>query len=223
MIIYVVTDTYSRYKTNPDWFTFRNNLESIAQTPCIVLHYTQISPEAVRSIQPLAICHSGSGTDFRKYDILQCGNYRRVVMECDLPQIGFCGGHQIISVFFGSKLGIMRKLRKDDPDLGDTYNPGYFKEWGIFPVNIVKKDPLFLKCGKTIMVTQRHYCEVKKLGAQLILLASSKDCRVQAFKHRSKPIYGVQFHPEISNNTYKDGTKILKNFFKLAREYRKNV
>lgn len=223
MIIYVVTETYSRYKTGPDWFTFRNNLESIAQTPCIVLHYTQISPEAVRSIQPLAICHSGSGTDYETYDIMHSLDYRRVVMESSVPQIGFCGGHQIISVLFGSTLGPMRKLKKNEPELDASYNPGYFKEWGIFPVNIVKKDPLFLKCGKAIMVQQRHYSEIKKLSSQLLLLASSKDCRVQAFKHRSKLIYGVQFHPEILNNTYKDGTKILKNFFKLARMNRNNA
>ncbi len=223
MIVYIITDIYQKYLANMEYITFRNMLEETAKDTCIILPYKKTSLALLKQIKPWAICHSGSGTDYKDYDVMQNKNYRSVVMESDIPQIGFCGGHQIIATLFGSTLGPMRKLKSNEPDLDSSYRPGCFKEWGVSPVHIIKNDPIFQKCGKNIMVHQRHYWEVKKMGPQLALLASSKACRVQAFKHISKPIYGVQFHPEIPDNFYKDGKMILENFVKIARAHSRNM
>ena len=216
MILYVVTDTYEKYGQGSVWFTVRNTLEKIAGDACIVLHYTQLDLETVNRIRPWAICHSGGATDYKDYDVLSKESYRRVILEYDAAQIGFCGGHQILASYFGSTLGPMRKLMPDEPDLS-SYNPGQFKEWGVYPVRVLKPDPLFRECGKVLRVQEYHYWEVKRLGPELVLLASSRECRVQTFRHRSKPIYGTQFHPEQSSDAYPDGTKVLTNFFRLAR------
>ena len=66
--------------------------------------------------------------------------------------------------------------------------------------------------------TDYSYWEVKELGPDLRLLAISRDCRVQAFVHRSRPVYGTQFHPETPLKAYPDGFRVLRNFFRLARE-----
>lgn len=219
MILYVVTDTYERSRKNPGWFQARTVLEDAAGDACIVLHYKQVNPATMSQVRPWAICHSGGGTDYKDYDVLQDSAYRRVVREFPVAQIGFCGGHQIIARFFGGRLGPMRKLRPGEPDLA-SYSPGYFKEWGVYPVDIVKADPLFRGFRKRIMVQEYHYWEVKRLGPALVLLASSADCRVQAFRHRTKPVYGTQFHPERHSDTYPDGAHILENFFRIARNAR---
>lgn len=74
---------------------------------------------------------------------------------------------------------------------------------------------------KHVRVQEYHAWEVKSLGRRLRLLASSDTCRVQAFVHRSRPIYGVQFHPEQASENCPDGFKVLRNFFRLARACRK--
>jgi anthranilate/para-aminobenzoate synthase component II len=44
------------------------------------------------------------------------------------------------------------------------------------------------------------------------VLATSKD-GIEAIKHRTKPIYGVQFHPSLLSDN--EGYKTLENFLKL--------
>ena len=55
--------------------------------------------------------------------------------------------------------------------------------------------------------------------AGFILLADSQSCEVEAIKHNSKPLYGIQFHAErykIGREGHKEGLKIFENFYKLA-------
>jgi GMP synthase (glutamine-hydrolysing) len=182
-----------------------------------VLHYKQLTPRVVKDLRPWAICHSGSGTPFEAYDIRQTRGYRQVVLQGRVPQLGICGGHQLMAEFFGGEVASMRRLRPDDSDANAKYHPGEFKEWGMYPVRIVKRDALFSGCGAVVRVQQFHRSEVKELGRDLVLLASSADCRVQAFVHCRKPLYGVQFHPEEATDEYPDGRRILQNFFRVAR------
>ncbi|MCX8182985.1 MAG: hypothetical protein N3F08_00990 [Crenarchaeota archaeon] len=53
-------------------------------------------------------------------------------------------------------------------------------------------------------------------------MASTEECRIQVMKHRERPLYGVQFHPQIFDEEHPDGRKILENFFKIARQYWEN-
>jgi GMP synthase (glutamine-hydrolysing) len=140
-----------------------------------------------------------------------------------VPQIGFCGGFQLIARLFGSTLGHIGTLREDDPDHSGTYHAGLFKEWGVYPVRVLRPDPLFAGLGGTIRVLEAHMDEVKDLAPDLVLLASSERCRVQAFRHRTKPIYGTQFHPEMSPEAFPDGRKVLENFFRIARAPRDSM
>ena len=89
----------------------------------------------------------------------------------------------------------------------------------MYAVRIVQRDPLFDGLGEVIRVQEHHMDEVKELAGDLRLLASSEDCRVQAFVHRLRPVYGVQFHPEAASESYPDGFQVLRNFFCLARRY----
>ena len=218
MIFYVLTDVAEKYLSNQGWAKHQQTLEKASGDVCLSVHYKRLSRKMIAELRPWAICHSGSGTSYDEYDVLEWPRYRRAVDEYAGAQIGFCGGHQILAVFYGSRIAPMRPLRPDEPDLSD-YCPGAFKEWGMYPVRIVGTDPLFKGCAKTIRVQEFHSWEVKRLGRDLRLLASSGDCRVQAFCHRHRPLYGVQFHPERSSERYPDGFRVLGNFFQIAREH----
>jgi anthranilate/para-aminobenzoate synthase component II len=53
------------------------------------------------------------------------------------------------------------------------------------------------------------------LPAELSVTARSDDGYVMALAHRSKPVFGVQFHPE--SVLTPEGEKLLENFFGIAR------
>jgi GMP synthase-like glutamine amidotransferase len=219
MIWYVVTDSEENYKRSSAFYNHKFILEQFSGDICLILHYKQVSRDLFEKHNPWVICHSGGSAMYDEYDVLQTKDYCSCISEWEVPQIGFCGGHQIISTQFGSTIGPLRQLRENEPDLNPWYCPGQLKEWGIYPVHIIKRDPIFEGLGDTIKVQEYHSWEVKELGNELVLLASSENCRVQAFVHSKKPIYGTQFHPEQSSDNYPDGFKILQNFFNLARMF----
>ena len=215
MILFIVTETEKIYQTG-NWQKKRLALEAAAGDFCLTVHYKQVSLKMLDIIKPWAICHSGVSTPFEDYDIRKTRNYRQVALRSPIPQLGICGGHQLIAEFYGSTLGIMRPIGEDEADHNPNYHPGEYKEWGMYPVQVIKPDPLFAGCGERVRVQQFHRSEVKTLGRELTVLASSPACRVQTFVHRKKPVYGVQFHPEEASEAYPDGFRILKNFFRLA-------
>lgn len=219
MIWYIVSDSEANYRSSSDFYRTKFTLERFSGDICLVIHYSQVSMELLHKYSPWAICHSGGSALYSEYDVLENDTYKTLVTEAMVPQIGFCGGHQIISAFFGSEIGPMRQLEENEPDHCPEYQPGMFKEWGVYPVRIVKRDPVFEGLPNAIRVFEYHFWEVKKLSDELVLLASSDNCKVQAFVHKTKPIYGTQFHPEASNEAYPDGFKILQNFFNIARNF----
>jgi len=215
MILYVIMETAEKYLSG-NWHRQRLTLEEAGGDLCLMIHYKQVSLKLLSTLRPWAIVYSGASTPFEDYDVQQTRNYRQVVMTSAVPQLGICGGHQLAAAFFGCTLGLMHLMREDEADHNPKYHPGEYKEWGVYPVTVLQKDPLFEGLGKTIRVQQFHRSEIKEIGHEVVVLASSSACKVQAFRHRAKPFYGVQFHPEEACEGYPDGFKVLRNFFKWA-------
>ncbi|MFH1708894.1 MAG: gamma-glutamyl-gamma-aminobutyrate hydrolase family protein [Planctomycetota bacterium] len=160
--------------------------------------------------------HSGRGSDYHEDAVLATPAYGAAIREALPAQLGICGGHQIIAHYHGGTLGPMRALAPGAPDLFPEYHPGQFKEKGMFPVDIVCADPLFAGLSLPCFVSESHYWEVRDAGPGLEVIARNGNAAVQAYRHRTRPIYGVQFHPERSSEAYPAGRTILLNFFRLA-------
>ena len=215
MIMYVIMETAEKYLAG-NWHRPRLTFEETSGDFCLMIHYKQLSLKMLSVLCPKAIVYSGASTPFEDYDVRQTRNYRQVVMSSSIPQLGICGGHQLAAEFFGCTLGSMHLIGCGEADHNPKYHPGEFKEWGVYPVTVLQKDPLFNGLDKIIRVQQYHRSEIKKVGGDIVTLASSPACRVQAFRHRTRPFYGVQFHPEEACEGYPDGYVILRNFFKWA-------
>jgi GMP synthase (glutamine-hydrolysing) len=215
MIMYVIMEKLEKYQAG-NWHRQRLVLEEAANDFCLMVHYKQLNKTMLDKLRPGAIVYSGASTPFEDYDVRETRGYRQVVMSSTIPQLGICAGHQLAAGFFGCRLGIMRLMRDDEADHNPKYHPGEYKEWGVYPVTVLQKDPLFAGLGKVIRVQQFHRSEVKELGRDIQVLASSPSCPVQAIRHRTRPFYGVQFHPEEACEGYPDGYKVLRNFFKWA-------
>ena len=217
MILLVVNAPYEVYQNSNPYTPVKALLERLSRDACLMIHYTMVNRGLLLDIRPWAICHSG-GTG---WEMLEKKNYRRCITRWDTAQLGICKGHQVVAKAFGGKIGLIRKLAENEPDPDPHWHPGEFKESGMTPVHIDRKHPLFKGLAGSIMVAEAHRFEIKELAADLIPLASSEHCKVQAFVHRRKPVYGVQFHPERADEKNPAGFKVLKNFFREARIYQK--
>jgi len=61
-----------------------------------------------------------------------------------------------------------------------------------------------------------HGDTVYELSEQFEILAHTKNCPIAAFRHREKPIYGLQWHPEVIHT--ENGMQMLRNFvFEVCR------
>ncbi|HMB67306.1 MAG TPA: gamma-glutamyl-gamma-aminobutyrate hydrolase family protein [Candidatus Bathyarchaeia archaeon] len=125
-----------------------------------------------------------------------------LVRSAKFPVLGICYGHQIIGSAFDAPMR----------DLGQTFR-GYEK------VSVVKKHPLFDGLPSDLVVSESHRQELTKVPNEFQHLAQSTTSKVEAMVHRSRPIYGLQFHPERSNDEHPDGRMILQNLLKQIRGF----
>ncbi len=169
-----------------------------------VLKYLGVDAKIVPNTTPLSefnsvdavVLSGGAPSIFYEKDKL--GLQDAYLDELDVPILGICVGAQLIAEHFGGRCG-----------------PAEFPEYGKTEIEIHDPDELFEGIPAKIVVWESHNDEIKDPGP-LIPLASSRNCRYQAVKHPSKPIYGVQFHPEVEHTEY--GDKIFQNFLNLARK-----
>lgn len=112
------------------------------------------------------------------------------VAESQKPLLGICLGHQAIGQYFGAQL---KNLDEVKHGISDKI---YLKDENIFS-------------EKEITVGRYHSWVIEKTPSELEVLATDKNGEVMAIKHHSKPIYGLQFHPE--SILTPNGAKILKN------------
>jgi len=112
--------------------------------------------------------------------------------------LGVCLGHQAIGYVFGGKIVQAQKLMH-----GKT-SKIYHNKKGIF-----KGIP------NPFLATRYHslLVERKSLPHCLEVIAETKEKEIMGLKHKSYPIWGVQFHPE--SILTKSGKQILDNFIKL--------
>ncbi len=122
------------------------------------------------------------------------------VTKAPIPILGICFGHQLIGTAFGSGLS----------DLGQMIQR--FDQ-----VSVVHRHPLFDGLPPKITVAESHRQVLNKVPLGFQRLAESSTTTVEAIRHETKPIYGVQFHPERANDLHPDGRIFLQNLLKITR------
>jgi GMP synthase (glutamine-hydrolysing) len=115
------------------------------------------------------------------------------LVNIDLPILGLCYGLQLIAQITQGKV-----------------KPATCKEYGTTFVSIDKAKGILQGLNKREKVWMSHGDTVFAPPPNFEILAHSKNCPVAAFKHKKKPIYGLQWHPEVIHT--KNGAKMLNNF-----------
>lgn len=154
------------------------------------------SIEEINEKEPLGIILGGGPS------IERAGNSPQYIKELDLPILGICLGHQLIAQVYGG-------------EIGGAGIESYAKN----TITILDENDIFQGLGETMDVWTSHKDEVRTLPPDFKLLATSSLCDIEAMKHKDKPIYGIQFHPEVHHT--KQGHLIFENFYRVCQKFKK--
>lgn len=107
------------------------------------------------------------------------------------PLLGICYGAEILVLTLGGTIKKMPSLHK-----------------GLENISLNQDSPL---CQREIEVYESHSYEIAKLPPEMKTLGSSNKCNNEIIQLKNSKIYGVQFHPEMTD----DGKTIIHNFLNL--------
>jgi anthranilate synthase/aminodeoxychorismate synthase-like glutamine amidotransferase len=161
-----------------------------------VVRNDAISVDAVRTLRPQAIVISpGPCTP------TEAGISLDLIRELSptIPMLGVCLGHQAIAQALGGLV-----VRAREPVHGRT---SYIEHCGA---------EIFENVPTPLRVARYHSLVVDEgtLPSELVVTARTEDGIPMAVKHQSRPLIGVQFHPESVLTQH--GKQLLANFARIA-------
>ncbi|MFO0343402.1 MAG: glutamine-hydrolyzing GMP synthase [Planctomycetota bacterium] len=154
----------------------------------IVRH--DITPEQIARHQPRGLILSGGPSSVYEDGAPRC---HPGIFELGIPILGICYGMQLICDSLGSKVANAQA-----------------REYGRAHVKVTQRDPFFDGVPDATEVWMSHGDQVQEITGEFVALARTETCPLAAVKHSRLPVYGIQFHPEVTHTPY--GKTLLKNF-----------
>ena len=151
---------------------------------------TDLTPERVRELNPRGIILSGGPASVYAPD---APPFDAKILELGIPVLGICYGMHLVSHLLGCRV-----------------EPHEQREFGRAHLRVTRPDTLFMGLPEELVVWMSHGDQVDVLDKCFFPLAGTETCKVAAVRHVSKPVYGLQFHPEVSHTP--QGALILRNF-----------
>jgi GMP synthase (glutamine-hydrolysing) len=161
--------------------------------------YSEIHPctlplEQLRAMKPSGVILSGSPYSVAQKDAPLVS---KEVYELGVPVLGVCYGLQLTAHLWGGQVdkaahreyGRAELIVDDNGDLFHGFQPG--------------------EAGASV-VWMSHGDRLESIPPGFRVLAHSTNSPVAAIRHGERPIFGVQFHPEVVHSAR--GTEILRNF-----------
>lgn len=125
----------------------------------------------------------------------RCSEYLRML---DIPVLGICLGLQIMAVTFGGKVETGR--------IGGYAN---------VEIEVLEEDGILKGLPCRFMAWASHADQVTICPEEFRVIARSSICEIEAICHESRPLYGVQWHPEVAHTEH--GEKVFDNFLEICR------
>lgn len=207
-MIYLVDNTIDEQGPSPR--ELQKSLKQIAPDVEIVLEpFRKVTSARVEELRPSHIILSGQSHPWTMYSSESLAGVFDVIRNSNLPILGVCGGHQQIALAYGSEVDLMERLEP-----GEGYE-GARRERGFLPVE-TNGSALFNHLPSEITVWHSHCDEVKQLPQDFERTAWNANCQIQAMQHQTRPLFGVQFHPELFDQEHPQGSTVISNFLSLS-------
>jgi GMP synthase (glutamine-hydrolysing) len=149
-----------------------------------------ISFDQIRGLGPKGIILSGGPSSVYEPNAPKCDPK---IFDLGVPILGICYGMQL-----GAQI------------LGGQVQPAKAREYGRAKLTVAASDPLVHGLPRETTVWMSHGDQVHDLPEQFVALATTPTCPYAAARHRTRPFYGVQFHPEVTHTPR--GDQIFQNF-----------
>ncbi len=125
----------------------------------------------------------------------RCADYLR---DLDIPILGICLGMQVMGTTFGGKVA-----------------PGSIGGYAEVDIEVLRENEIFKGLPPKFKTWASHADQVVEKPSDFKVLARSNVCEIEAMKHIKRPLYGVQWHPEVVHTEH--GQELLDNFIDLCR------
>lgn len=127
-----------------------------------------------------------------------CGEY---LDKVPVPVLGICAGHQYMARHFGGEAV---------PGVGE------FGATKLVLEPAAEKYPILRGVPRESTVWESHHDDVSQVPKDFEVLGHSDRCKVQAMAHRSRPLFGFQFHPEVEHSEH--GATMFRNFVQVCQD-----
>jgi GMP synthase (glutamine-hydrolysing) len=144
----------------------------------------------VAALKPRGLIFSGGPSSVYAPGAPHCDP---AVFDLGIPVLGICYGMQLACHLLGGEV-----------------KPSPSREFGRAHCHILDADGLFGGVPQDTTVWMSHGDQVQAVTGDFVPLAATDTCPVAAVRHRTRPVFGLQFHPEVSHTP--SGSQILHNF-----------
>jgi GMP synthase (glutamine-hydrolysing) len=161
------------------------------QVFCEIVRH-DISVAAIRRHQPSGLILSGGPSSVNERGAPRCDPE---LFRLGVPVLGICYGMQLAC-----------------DALGGEVRSAAAREYGRSHCQVTAADELFTGFPENTEVWMSHGDQVEQISNAFLPLAKTATCPIAAVKHRTLPVYGLQFHPEVTHTP--QGQLLLGNFLK---------
>lgn len=156
--------------------------------------------EKIEAMGADALVMGGGPQSVRSLDTLpkELKEASELIKNTKLPMLCICVTHQLLATTLGGRTDLARK-----------------PEFGPVEITISDEDTILSGLKPGFTAWESHNDEVVKPPPRFKVLAASENCAIQAMRHETRNVFGVQFHPEVYHTT--KGVDVFRNFIETIK------
>ncbi len=155
-----------------------------------VLARPDVTLEELQALNPKGLIFTGGPSSVYEDGAPRC---REEVFDLGVPILGICYGMQISCQFLGADV-----------------KSATSREYGRTELKIHDSSSILKNVPTETTVWMSHSDQVNTLSDDFIPMAATPTCPIAVVRHKSRPFFGVQFHPEVTHTPH--GVEIFNNF-----------
>ncbi len=149
-----------------------------------------VTPDELRALNAVGLIFSGGPSSVYVDGAPRCD---RALLDMGLPVLGICYGMHLMCHLLGGEVGETRT-----------------REYGRVKLNVDAAQSILAHVPSPTSAWMSHGDIVDRLSDDFVAMARTDSCPYAAVRHVARPMYGLQFHPEVTHTP--NGAQIIRNF-----------